>query len=61
MEANKIQNFLKSHNSYISTKEIENLGISRVKIPKLIENCIIRKVAYGLYIDEKIFKYCIFL
>ncbi len=54
MEENKIQNFLKSHNGYISTKEIENLGISRVKIPKLIENGIIRKVAYGLYIDENL-------
>lgn len=50
----KLKNFLKAHNGYISTKEFESLGLSRVQIPKFIENGIIRKVAYGLYIDNNL-------
>ena len=54
MNYKKIIEFLKNHNGYISTKEIENIGISKVQIPKLIEDEIIRKVAHGLYIDNNL-------
>ncbi len=54
MNYEKIIEFLKNHNGYISTKEIENIGISKVQIPKLIEDEIIRKVAHGLYIDNNL-------
>ena len=42
MNYKKIIEFLKNHNGYISTKEIENIGISKVQIPKLIKDEIIR-------------------
>ncbi len=54
MNYEKIIEFLKNHNGYISTKEVENIGISKVQIPKLIEDEIIRKVAHGLYIDNNL-------
>ena len=54
MNNKKLLNFIKSHNGYISTKEIEGLGFSKMQIPKLIENELIRKVAHGLYIDNKL-------
>lgn len=54
MEYEKILKFLKNHNGYITTKEIESIGFSKMQIPKLIKNGIIRKVAHGLYIDNKL-------
>ncbi len=54
MNYEKIIEFLKKHNGYISTKEIDNIGILKVQIPKLIEDEIIRKVAHGLYIDNNL-------
>ena len=54
MKIEELLNFLKNHNGYISTKEIENLGISKMQIPNLIEDEIVRKVAHGLYIDNKL-------
>lgn len=51
MNYDELTIFLKNHNGYITTKEIEELGFSKVQIPKLIEKGIIRKVAHGLYID----------
>lgn len=54
METKKIKKFLKENNGYITTQELENLGISKTKIPQLIENKIIRKVSYGIYIDNNL-------
>lgn len=50
----KILEFLKNHNGYITTAEIENIGFSKTQIPKLIEVGIIKKVAHGLYIDSNL-------
>ena len=50
----KLKNFLKDNNGYISTKEFEQLGISRVLIPNFVKNEIVRRVSYGLYIDNKV-------
>lgn len=50
----KVKKFLKEHNGYITTKEFEELGISRGLIPIFIKNELIRKVSYGLYIDDNL-------
>ena len=52
MDNKKLEEFLKNHNGYISTSEIESIGFSKMQIPKLIQEGIIRKVAHGLYIDN---------
>ena len=49
-----IEEFLKENNGYITSGELEELGISRVNIPKLIQKGILRKVAHGLYIDHNL-------
>ena len=54
MNYKELDLFFKNHNGYITTKEIENLGFSKVQIPKFIEEGIIRKVAHGLYIDANL-------
>ena len=54
MTYEKIFKFLKNHNGYISTKEIENIGFSKTQIPKLVEDGIIRRVVHGLYIDNNL-------
>ena len=54
MEIEKLRNFLKKNNGYVTTKEIENIGISKTLIPKLIKQKVLRKVAYGIYIDNKL-------
>ena len=51
MNIEKLKSYLNSNNGYITTKELINLGIKKFLIPKLIENKILRKVSYGLYID----------
>lgn len=50
----KVIDFLKLNNGYITTSELEKLGVLRVHIPKLIENDVLRKVARGLYIDDNL-------
>lgn len=50
----KVKKFLKEHNGYITSKEFEILGISRGSIPSLVKKEIIRKVSYGLYIDNNL-------
>lgn len=52
METTKLKEFLKNNHGYITTKEFENTGISKTSIPELIKQKIIRKVAYGIYIDN---------
>ena len=54
MEIEKLRNFLKKNHGYITTKEIENIGISKTLIPELINQKILRKVAYGIYIDNNL-------
>ena len=51
MKKTMIEEFLKEHKGYITSGELEELGISRVNIPKLIQQGILRKVAHGIYID----------
>ena len=46
--------FLRNNFGYITTKEIEQLGISKISIPELISHGLIRKVARGIYIDSKL-------
>ena len=54
METKKLKDFFKRNNGYITTKEFENVGISKTLIPELIKQEIIRKVAYGIYIDNNL-------
>ena len=54
MQIEKLRNFFKKNHGYITTKEIENLGISKTLIPKLIKQKVLRKVAYGIYIDNNL-------
>ena len=49
-----IDKFLKNNHGYITTKEIENVGINKTLIPELIKKGILRKVAYGIYIDNNL-------
>lgn len=46
--------FFEKNHGYITTKEIENIGISKTLIPELINQKILRKVAYGIYIDNNL-------
>ena len=54
METKKLKEFLKKNHGYITTKEFESVGISKTLIPELIKQEIIRKVAYGIYIDNNL-------
>ncbi len=48
----KIKKLLKQNNGIITTKQIEEIGISRVHIKQFIENGIIEKVKKGIYISN---------
>lgn len=54
METKELKDFLKKNHGYITTKEFESVGISKTLIPELIKQEIIRKVAYGIYIDNNL-------
>ena len=54
METKESKEFLKKSHGYITTKEFESVGISKTLIPELIKQEIIRKVAYGIYIDNNL-------
>lgn len=54
METKELREFLKKNHGYITTKEFESVGISKTLIPELIKQEIIRKVAYGIYIDNNL-------
>ena len=54
MEIEKLKKFLKNNNGYIATKELEQLGISKILIPELINKKMLRKVAHGIYIDNNL-------
>lgn len=50
----KIKKLLKQNNGIITTKQIEEIGISRVHIKQFIENGIIERVKRGIYISSDI-------
>lgn len=50
----KIIEFLKNNNGYISTADFIKLRISKSLIPNYIDSGLIRKVDYGLYIDSNL-------
>lgn len=54
MEIKELKKFLKNNYGYITTKEFKNLGIPKTSIPKLLNQNILRKVAYGIYIDSNL-------
>ena len=54
MNYEELSKFLKENHGYITTKELEKLGIARHLIPQLINEEILRKVSYGIYIDSKL-------
>ncbi len=54
METKELKEFLKKNHGYITTKEFESVSISKTLIPELIKQKIIRKVAYGIYIDNNL-------
>lgn len=54
MENIELKKFLTDSHGYIETKDFEKIGISKTTIPTLIEKKILRKVAYGLYIDNNL-------
>lgn len=56
MENEKLKNFLKENHGYITTTELEKIGISRPVIPELINKKILRKVNRGIYIDNSLFE-----
>lgn len=48
----KVKKLLKQNNGIITTKQIEEIGISRVHIKQFIENGIIERVKKGIYISS---------
>lgn len=54
MEIKELKKFLKNNYGYITTKEFKNLGIPKTSIPELLNQNILRKVAYGIYIDSNL-------
>ena len=54
MEIKELKKFLENNYGYITTKEIKNLGIPKTSIPELLNQNILRKVAYGIYIDSNL-------
>ena len=50
----KLIKYLNEHHGYISSKEFKQIGISKALIPNFVEKGIIRKVAYGIYIDNNL-------
>ena len=54
MKNEKLENFLNTNHGYITTKELEKIGISKPRIPELLKENILRKVSHGIYIDSKL-------
>lgn len=54
MENCKLNKFLEKNHGYIATKDFKKIGISKTSIPKLIDKKILRKVSYGLYMDNNL-------
>lgn len=54
MENIKLKTFLNKNHGYIATKDFETIGISKTLIPELLNKKVLRKVTYGLYIDNNL-------
>lgn len=54
MNYESLNKYLNKNNGYITTSEIMKLGITKPMIPEIVEKGIIRKVAYGIYIDNNL-------
>lgn len=52
----KIIEFLKHNNGYITTADFLNLNISKPLIQNYLDEGIIEKVSHGLYMDSKLFE-----
>lgn len=52
----KVIEFLNNNHGYITTSEFLSLGISKPLIKKFLNEKLIEKVSYGLYMDNKILK-----
>lgn len=52
----KVIEFLNNNHGYITTAEFIALGISKPIIQKFLNEGLIERVSYGLYMDNKIFK-----
>lgn len=51
-DIDRIRKILKKNNGTITTKEVENLGISSKILTRMIEKGIIERVARGIYIES---------
>lgn len=54
MENIKLKKFLDNNHGYIATKDFKKIDVSKTLIPELIDKKILRKVVYGLYIDNNL-------
>lgn len=52
----KLVEFLKNNNGYVSTSELLNLNIYKSQIDFYINKGIIERVSHGLYMDTRLFK-----
>lgn len=52
----KVIEFLNSNHGYITTAEFLTLGMSKPLIQKFLDEGLIERVSYGLYMDNKILK-----
>ena len=53
-ENKMIIKFLKKNHNYITTNELESLGIDKRDIPKYIDNGTIKRVYHGIYMNPNI-------
>lgn len=51
-----VKEFLNNNNGYISTADFVKIGIRKSQIPKYVQSGLVRKVYYGLYIDNNLFE-----
>lgn len=54
IEEEKIKKFLSEHNNYITTNQLESIGIDRRNIYKYVEKGIIKKISYGIYMNPNV-------
>ena len=50
----KIIKYLKEHNNYIMTNELERIGVDKRNIYKYLENGVLRKVSHGIYMNPNV-------
>ena len=54
IEEEKIKKFLSEHNNYITTNQLESIGIDRRNIYKYVEKGIIKIISYGIYMNPNV-------